>query len=128
VINLVATFNAPIIDTDKLSLCLSFSGSGSLKRLQAVLEHIQQDGSIAGLLSPLYILYDLRVAYSHIASDQFGNEKLKTATARLQLESGAGLFDIHGEFMQDSPIHTLDYPRSLPITRSRGWCQKESLF
>jgi hypothetical protein len=39
---------------------------GSLKRMQGVLASIADDKMIASALSPFYVLYDLRVAYSHL--------------------------------------------------------------
>lgn len=68
---------------------------GSLKRLQKVLETIAPKEDIAGAISPLYVLYDLRVAYSHLGSEEGQQEKLRFVQARLGLADDADLFTIY---------------------------------
>src|SRR5207245_1711996 len=95
VVDLALSFNAPLVDTPKErrhvadtlnkiyveSLDNSSLGSllrnaggdpgrlGSLKRLQALLETIGNGADVPGTLSPFFVLYDLRVAYSHLTPD-----------------------------------------------------------
>jgi hypothetical protein len=121
VIDLAVAFNAPVVDTEKerrhvadtmnkihlesldnallgklaTKLNLTPNGTGSLKRLQAILESLDPSGSIPTLLSPFYVLYDLRVAYSHLQADQSATTKLDEITARLQLPQGSGLLTIY---------------------------------
>jgi hypothetical protein len=66
-----------------------------LKRLQAVLESIDTTGQVNGLLSPFYILYDWRVAYSHLGSEGGKAARLKKVTDRLGLRDGADIFAIY---------------------------------
>ncbi|MGW1424649.1 hypothetical protein ACWAT4_31515 [Bradyrhizobium manausense] len=72
---------------------------GSLKRLQAVLTSIADDKVIATTLSPFYVLYDLRVAYSHLTPATSAAAKLKLVTDRLGIKEGAGLMAIYGALM-----------------------------
>lgn len=68
---------------------------GSLKRLQKVLERIAPKEDIAEAISPLYVLYDLRVAYSHLGSEEGQQGKLRFVQARLGLAEGSGLLAIY---------------------------------
>ena len=68
---------------------------GSLKRLQKLVETVAPTEDIAGAMSPLYVLYDLRVAYSHLGSDEGQEEKLRFVRERLNLTIGADLFAIY---------------------------------
>lgn len=69
---------------------------GSLKRLQKVVETVvSPTEDIAGAMSPLYVLYDLRVAYSHLGSEEGQEEKLRFVRERLNLPTGADLFSIY---------------------------------
>lgn len=125
VLDLALQFNAPVIDTEKerrhvadtlnkiyiesldnnsLADLMKKPGSdpkglGSLKRLQAVLESAFNAADISSLLSPLFVLYDLRVAYSHLTSADKSKEILKTVTHRLTLDETAGLLLIYERLM-----------------------------
>lgn len=68
---------------------------GSLKRLQKLVETIAPTEDIAGAMSPLYVLYDLRVAYSHLGSEDGQEEKLRFVRERLGLAIDADLFAIY---------------------------------
>jgi len=121
VLTLASTFNAPITDTPKerrhvadtlnkihieslhgptLSSLLrrlggNPDGIGSLKRLQAVLESIEGEFDVPALLSPFFVLYDFRVACSHLTSDERAREIMKTVTDRLGVDPAAGLLEIY---------------------------------
>lgn len=122
VIDLTASFNAPVIDTAKErrhvadtlnkiylesldngalgDLLKDLGGDpaklGSLKRLQGVME-VWADGrfNVPAILSPLYVLYDLRVAYSHLTSADKATEILGKVTRRLGLSDTATLSEIY---------------------------------
>lgn len=68
---------------------------GSLKRLQKLVETVAPTEGIAGAMSPLYVLYDLRVAYSHLGSEEGQEEKLRFVRDRLGLPASADLFSIY---------------------------------
>jgi hypothetical protein len=70
-------------------------GTGNLKRLQALLEDANPKADIHNAMSPLYVLYDLRIAYSHLASDSSQEKQLAAIRQRLGLDSDAGLFAIY---------------------------------
>ena len=72
---------------------------GTLKRLQMVLEALAPGGGISSLMSPLFVLYDFRVAASHLASESAGAEKMKTVTDRLALQEGADLPTIYARLI-----------------------------
>lgn len=121
VLNLALAFNAPVVDTERerrhvadtlnkiyiesfnnaaLGDLMTKSGGdpknlGSLKRLQAVLEWIAKDAEIPNLLSPLYVLYDLRVAYSHLTPAEKSKDTLKSITDRLGMDDTGGLLPIY---------------------------------
>jgi hypothetical protein len=126
VINLSVALNPPIHDTPKerrhiadtlnkiyveswdsnalAKAVTGFGGNpaslGSLKRLQLVLQHLAPTADIPALMSPLYVLYDFRVAASHLASDQSAKEKMKTVTDRLGLPEGSDLQAIYAELIK----------------------------
>jgi len=73
-------------------------GSGSLKRLQTILEAISPSDDVKSLLSPLYVLYDLRVVYSHLTGGT-NSTLLESATSRLGLLPDAPLADIYAKLL-----------------------------
>lgn len=68
---------------------------GSLKRLQKLVETIAPAEDVMSTMSPLYVLYDLRVAYSHLGSSEGQEEKLRFVRQRLLLSSDADFFAIY---------------------------------
>ncbi|WP_295219280.1 hypothetical protein [uncultured Brevundimonas sp.] len=125
VMELALSFNGPVVDTDKErrhvadtlnklyiesldngalgEVMTSLGGDpkklGSLKRLQGLLELASPGADVATVLSPLYVLYDLRVAYSHLTSAATGQEILKKVTDRLALARDADLPTIYVELV-----------------------------
>lgn len=121
VFDLSVSFNAPVVDTEKerrhvadtlnkiylesfdnkaLGDVISQLGGdpknlGSIKRLQKVIELSCPSADIPALMSPFYILYDLRVVYSHIGSKQSEQEKLDFVISRLGLGGNSGLMEIY---------------------------------
>ncbi|MGI2146971.1 hypothetical protein [Shewanella frigidimarina] len=121
VFDLSVSFNAPVVDTEKerrhvadtlnkiylesfdnkaLGDVISQLGGepkslGSIKRLQKVIELSCSGADIPTLMSPFYILYDLRVAYSHIGSKQSKQEKLDFVISRLGLGAKSTLMEIY---------------------------------
>lgn len=73
---------------------------GSLKRLQQVLQYSAPSVDVASLLAPLYVLYDFRVAASHLASDQSAAEKMKTVTDRLGIPESSNLHELYASLIQ----------------------------
>lgn len=126
VMDLALSFNPPVVDTDKerrhvadtlnkiylesLSnnvlgkVMASLGGDpkalGNIKRLQGVLERAEPGKDVATILSPLYVLYDLRVAFSHLHSSDRSSDTLETVTTRLGLPSGSGLMAIYDELIR----------------------------
>ena len=66
-----------------------------------MLEGVAPTRQISKQLSPLFVLYDLRVAYSHLASDEGAKETLKTVTDRLGLDESAGLYPIYDRLVHE---------------------------
>lgn len=124
IFDLALSFNPPVVDTPKerrhvadtmnkvyiesfdnkalgmlvTKIDASSPGSGSLKRLQTILQAIAPNEDIATLMSPLYVLYDLRVACSHLASGS-NSSLLIAVTNRLHLPSDASLANIYGKLI-----------------------------
>jgi len=121
VISLALEFNAPVVDTAKErrhvadalnkiyvesldnaalgNLLMKAGGEpknlGSLKRIQLLLETVARGADVASMLSPFFVLYDLRVAYSHLTSDNRRADILKSVTDRLELDATSGLLEIY---------------------------------
>lgn len=74
---------------------IACSGTGSLKRLQALLGSMGDPHEVGGLLSPFYALYDFRVVYSHLSSASGSAGTLKAVTDRLALDENANLQTIY---------------------------------
>lgn len=114
-------FNGPIVDTEKerrhvadtlnkiyiesfdnkvLGEVLSSLGGnpeklGSNKRLQAILESIAGEEDVSGIMSPFYVLYDLRVVYSHLGSKDGSDKRLQYVKERLSLDESAQLHELY---------------------------------
>ncbi|MDP3279792.1 MAG: hypothetical protein Q8M57_01835 [Nitrosomonas sp.] len=121
VYDLAISFNAPIVDTEKErrhvadtlnkihlesfdnnalgQILNSFSIDpkkfGSIKRLQLVMEQIANPDDVSNIISPFYVLYDLRVAYSHLGSKEGNEGKLQFVKERLGVAADAGLLEIY---------------------------------
>lgn len=117
VINVSVGFNPPLLDTpkerrhvadtlnkiyveswDNTALGEAIASQGgdpkglrTLKRLQMVLEMLAPSADIPSLMSPLFILYDFRVAASHLTSEKTATEMMKKITDRLALSEGSDL-------------------------------------
>lgn len=126
VMNLALAFNGPVVDTEKerryaadtlnkiyiesldnavlgdvlKSLGGDPKGLGSLKRLQGILELALPAEEISNLLSPLYVLYDLRVAYSHLASTEKQRGKLQSVVDRLGIDANVSLTDLYNHLIE----------------------------
>ncbi len=126
VLDLSVSFNAPVVDTkkerrhvadtlnkiylesfDNKALCDVISqlngdpkSLGSIKRLQKSIELSCSGEDIPILMSPFYILYDLRVAYSHIGSKESEQEKLDFVISRLGLDANSALIEIYTSLVE----------------------------
>lgn len=94
------------LDSTKLGQLLAQSGikaagTGTLKRLQALLESVDEEGQVHDLMSPFYVLYDFRVAYSHLGSLEGVDAQMKSVTDRLNLDGSAELFDIYDRLVAE---------------------------
>lgn len=88
------------LDSNALGKLLTGAGIdpkklGGLKRLQALLETLPSSSAVSSLLSPFYVLYDLRVASLHLTSAGSASDKMDAITSRLGLPNGAPFFDIY---------------------------------
>jgi hypothetical protein len=121
VVELALQFSAPIIDSIKVrrEVCdalnkiyvesidgpaiekvlakegIASKGLGSLKRLKLLLEPIAKGADLDNILMPLFVLYDLRVAYSHLTSDDRASNALNSAVSRLQIGQERGFVEIY---------------------------------
>lgn len=80
--------------SDKLNL-------GSLKLLQKLVEAVVTSVDVAALMNPLYVLYDLRVAYSHLGSDEGQQERLASVRQRLTLASDSDFLAIYDKLIPE---------------------------
>ena len=127
VFDLAITFNPPVVDTPDerrhvadalnkiyiesfdnkelksilLSLGGEADGSGSLKRLQAIFEAVAPTEDITSVLSSLFVLYDLRVAYTHLSSEKKRQECLKKICKRLSVPTDADLMLIYQRLIEN---------------------------
>jgi hypothetical protein len=74
---------------------------GTLKRLQMVLETLAPAADIPSLMSPLYALYDFRVAASHLTSEKTATEIMKKVTDRLALPEGSDLQTLYTRLVEE---------------------------
>lgn len=128
VVDLSMTFNAPVVDTEKerrhvadtlnkiylesfdngaLGVLLKRLGVdpkdlGSIKRLQGVIEVWAAAGTfdVPSIMSPLYVLYDLRVAYSHLSSTESAEKTLEKVTNRLGIPKESDLVAIYERLLE----------------------------
>jgi hypothetical protein len=63
--------------------------------LQKILELSNSDADISSLMLPFYVLYDLRVAYSHLGSNEGCEDKLDFINQRLGISKESCLLEIY---------------------------------
>lgn len=121
VLKLAVEFNGPVVDTDKerrhvadtlnkiyiesfdnnafssvlTSLGEDSKGLASNKQLQKIMESIATEEDVSMIMCPFYVLYDLRVAYSHLGSKDGSDKRLATVKERLGLDNDAQLNEIY---------------------------------
>lgn len=88
VIDLLNKINIESLDSPIIGKLLQERGIdagklGGLKRLQKLFEHEYPHQNISPIVSPLFVLYDLRVAYSHLTSKEKREEILSFSCKRL---------------------------------------------
>lgn len=59
------------------------------------MENIASEENISSTMCPFYVLYDLRVAYSHLGSKDGSEERLKSVKERLGLKTDSQLNGIY---------------------------------
>lgn len=77
---------------------------GSMKRLQKLVEMAVPTVDVVSLMNPLYVLYDMRVAYSHLGSDVSQQAKLEFMRQRLALAPDADIFTIYDKLISELRI------------------------
>ena len=87
----IESFDNKALESVRTNIRADDLGSGSLKRLQAILKASAPSDDIAAVMMPLFVLYDLRVAYSHIGSAGAASSKLGSIMNRLGLSDDADL-------------------------------------
>ncbi len=121
VFEMAVGFNGPVVDTEKerrhvadtlnkiyiesfdnnaLGSVLQSLGEdpknlGSNKRLQKIMESISCGEDVSSIMCPFYVLYDLRVAYSHLGSKEGSEKRLDSVKERLGLNDVAQLNEIY---------------------------------
>lgn len=71
-----------------------------LKTLQLWVEIILKFDQAGSVLAPLFVLYDLRVAYKHLLPRETAEQKKKSCLERLGLADGTGLEEMYNELTQ----------------------------
>lgn len=66
-----------------------------LKTLQLWVETILKCGQAGSILAPLFVLYDLRVAYKHLLPRETAEQKKKSCLERLGLADGTALEEMY---------------------------------
>src|SRR3546814_18568872 len=84
------------LDNAKIGAVLSGAnieckGTGSLKRLQALLASAGDPTRVNILMSPFYPLYDFRYAYSHLGSSEVSVAQMKTLEDRLAIATDSSM-------------------------------------
>lgn len=126
VFEMALEFNGPIVDTEKerrhvadtlnkiyiesfdnnaLGEVLSTLGKdpknlGSNKRLQKIMESIASEEDISSIMCPFYVLYDLRIAYSHLGSKGGSEKRIKSVKDRLGIDADSELNEIYGAVVE----------------------------
>jgi hypothetical protein len=72
---------------------------GSLKKLQLLLGHECPTVDLAGIVSPLFVAYDLRVVHSHLTSESAKTKTLSFCKKRLGLADDAGFDEIYSSLI-----------------------------
>ena len=93
------------LDNGKLAAILAAvniasPGTGTLKRLKALLASVGDAETINGPMSSFYSLYDFRVACAHLGSAEGSAGKMKTVTERLELAENADLLTLYDALLE----------------------------
>jgi len=75
-------------------------GQGSLKRLQTLLSHEFPESQVSSTLAPLFVAYDVRVAYAHLTSKERAEELIASARDRLGLGGDAAFEVVYNELLR----------------------------
>ncbi len=83
---------------------------GSLKRLQRILELTFPDTEVSTVMAPLFVLYDLRVSYSHLGSDAGTDKELQSIQERLNLSGRFNFFTVYKKIVRElsNSFNTID--------------------
>lgn len=80
---------------------MTSTSTGSLKRLQTILETKDASGKVASALMPFFVVYDLRIAYSHLTSASRRKELLSSSMARLGIPEDTLLPDLYAKLLRE---------------------------
>ncbi|RYZ74609.1 MAG: hypothetical protein EOP09_00115 [Proteobacteria bacterium] len=70
------------------------------KSLEALLKSHAPDAGVSDLMSPFFVLYDLRVATSHLMSDDSSTSLIQSCLKRLALTDDSMIEDVYGELVK----------------------------
>ena len=127
VLKIALEFNSPVVDSEKeqrhvadalnkiyvesfdngaLGNVLESMGEshkklGGLKRLQRILELTFPETEVSSLMAPLFVLYDLRVAYSHLGSEKGKNRRIQSIKERLSLVGQFDFIAVYKKIVQE---------------------------
>lgn len=105
IIDLLNKINIESLDSAVIGKLLQDRGIdagklGGLKKLQKLFEHEYPNQEIATIVSPLFVLYDLRVAHSHLTSEAKRQEILSFSCERLGIKGTTPKFaDIYNHVL-----------------------------
>ncbi len=74
---------------------------GGLKRLQRILGLTFPETEVSSLMAPLFVLYDLRVAYSHLGSEKGKNRRIQSIQERLSLVGQFDFIAVYKKIVQE---------------------------
>lgn len=100
----IESFNNKVLENILDEKNINTANLGSLKRLQKLAEVTNPAVDVAKMMNSLYVLYDLRVAYSHLGSKSGQYKKLLSVKQRLNLSEDANLLDIYTSLLRELKI------------------------
>lgn len=81
-------------------LGIACSGTRQLKRLQALFGSIAESGQVHERMAPFFTIYDFRVSYSHLGSNEGAARKMEMVTGRLGLSGDAEVAEIYDQLLE----------------------------
>jgi hypothetical protein len=100
----IESFDGKALETWLRDAGVDGSGLGSLKRLQKLIEITAPNVNSSAVMVPLFALYDLRVAWSHLMPDSKEQKTLEFALDRLELGHESSVFDIYDRLLENLTV------------------------